>query len=530
MLPGAYMLFGIIDRTDPVTLQRSAIPFSPLRVIQGKDNPPLMSDDVVHVLTKAGMRSLLQTVMSQSQEVEAKSGPKPSVQLGANSIPEAIKQTGGRVPGTLPSGEPCVVDTTTGQGEGSIQEAQTAGAKVAPAGAQRAACIPLTTSASASAPQMAGAQSSVAIAAADADVGGYKTSEGGFFGKALGDYRVSVSGAVQDPGMYMLLPGTTVSELLIAAGGLTNDVDLSNFELTSTVINNQTGVAVTERNLYQASSEELKRITLRSYDDVQFRHVYSDMNGGFVTIKGEVRNPGTYSIRRGEQLSSVLRRAGGMTDHAYPYGAVFTRVSVAVMEQAGNARVASEIRSQLLDAVMRPSTTTQTSSAMNADTLGAIQTMIGQLQSQPGVGRVTIVADPAVLAQHPEHDVILEPGDALVIPQRPSTVTVLGEVMQPGTFIFDDSLSTGDYVERAGGYTAFADTSRVIVVLPDGRAQLPEKSWISLSRDADIAPGTTIVVARDVSTLTTHQMIVDFTAIFSQLATSAAALAVLSKY
>jgi protein involved in polysaccharide export with SLBB domain len=451
------------------------------------------------------------------------------VQLGASSTPEAIKQTGGRVPGILPSGEPCVVDTTTGQGEGSIQEAQTAGAKVAPTtGGQRATCIPLTTAASASGQQMAGAQGSAAIAAADADAGGYKTSEGGFFGKALGDYRVSVSGAVQDPGMYMVLPGTAVSELIVAAGGLTNDVDLSNFELTSTVINNQSGVAVTERNLYPASSEELQRITLRSYDDIQFRRVYSDMNGGFVTIKGEVRNPGTYSIRRGEQLSSVLRRAGGMTDHAYPYGAVFTRASVAVLEQSGNARVASEIRSQLLDAVMRPNSSTQSSSGLTADTLGAIQAMIAQLQSQPAVGRVSISADPTVLAQHPERDVILEGGDTLVVPQRPSTVTVLGEVMQPGTFIFDDSLSTSDYVERAGGYTAFADSSRVIVVLPDGRAQLPEKSWISLSRDADIAPGTTIVVSRDVSSLTTHQMIVDFTQIFSQLATSAAALAVLS--
>ena len=55
-----------------------------------------------------------------------------------------------------------------------------------------------------------------------------------------------------------------------------------------------------------------------------------------VSLKGEVKFPGTYSIKRGETMRSVLDRAGGLTPLAFPSGSVFTRKELRERERARN--------------------------------------------------------------------------------------------------------------------------------------------------------------------------------------------------
>ena len=82
----------------------------------------------------------------------------------------------------------------------------------------------------------------------------------------------------------------------------------------------------------------------------------------------------------------------------------------------------------------------------------------------------------------------------------------------------------------AGGYGQFADDLQVFVILPDGTARRVRRfSWFDISGD-EVPPGSAIFVSRDLSGIDTHQMIIDLTQIGSQLATTAAAMAVLSKY
>lgn len=89
-------------------------------------------------------------------------------------------------------------------------------------------------------------------------------------------------------------------------------------------------------------------------------------------------------------------------------------------------------------------------------------------------------------------------------------------------------MSAEDYLDEAGGYAQFADNSMAFVILPDGKAEKVEASWFSIARE-DIPPGSTIVVPRDLRPYDTRQLILDFTQIMSQLAISAASLAVLSR-
>jgi protein involved in polysaccharide export with SLBB domain len=150
------------------------------------------------------------------------------------------------------------------------------------------------------------------------------------------------------------------------------------------------------------------------------------------------------------------------------------------------------------------------------------------MRNQQALGRISVVGDPSLLASQPNLDPLLEAGDVVYIPQRPSTITVLGQVMQSGSFPYVAGMSAEDYIAKAGGASQLADTGEIYVVLPDGTARKMEKSWFHFN-DTRLVPGSTIVVPRDVTPLDLRQTIIDVTQIFSQLAVSIASVAVISK-
>jgi hypothetical protein len=158
-----------------------------------------------------------------------------------------------------------------------------------------------------------------------------------------------------------------------------------------------------------------------------------------------------------------------------------------------------------------------------------VRTLSQQLRDAPVLGRITVTADPAILRVRPDLDVLLEPGDTLYIPKRPSTITVSGEVLNSGTIQYESGLSVRDYIERAGGTTQGADSGRTFVVLPDGSARTVSESWLSFNNTAMVPPGSTIIIPRDLQPFSFGPFIRDATQIVSQLAITAASLAVINK-
>ena len=123
----------------------------------------------------------------------------------------------------------------------------------------------------------------------------------------------------------------------------------------------------------------------------------------------------------------------------------------------------------------------------------------------------------------------MEPGDVVYIPPRPSSITVLGQVLQPGSYPFRRTASLRDYIDRAGGYSALADSGQTFVILPDGSARRVETSWLTLGSADSLPPGSTIMVPRDITPLDLRQTIIDVSQIFSQFAVAIASVAVLAK-
>jgi hypothetical protein len=254
--------------------------------------------------------------------------------------------------------------------------------------------------------------------------------------------------------------------------------------------------------------------------------VYSDRTGETVTVAGQVRYPGVFDITRDERLSSVLQRAGGLTEVSYPYGAIFTRRSAAIAESEAHERAARELDSQIAALAATPVTA---SNANPSAGLPFLLSLSDRVKSQPTLGRISVTADPVVLASRPDLDLVLEPGDTLYIPKRPSSVNVSGEVLNPGSFQFRSNYGFDDYIRMAGGPSQIADRDLAFVVLPDGTAAPVSDSWLTFSNQGHIPPGSMIVVPRDLTPFDWGSFLKDATQIVSQLAVTAASLSVISR-
>jgi protein involved in polysaccharide export with SLBB domain len=334
------------------------------------------------------------------------------------------------------------------------------------------------------------------------------------------DHRAQMDGAVRGPGFYFVGPNVALNVLVEAAGGTVSDADQSSVELLTSVVDGNTGRAASQRQNFPLNQGLLASYVVRPRDQLHFHRVFTDTGIGSVTVQGEIRFAGNYPIRRGEHLSEVLMRAGGLTSTAYPLGTVFLRKSAAQIEQEGYQRAANDIESQLLAGVGGIGSRGVDPTAVHA--------FATQLRTQKALGRIAIVGDPSVLAANPSLDPLVEGGDVIFIPQRPSTVAVLGEVMQPGSYTYRPGMTVRDYIKKAGGYGQFSQDDMTFVVQPDGSARKLDESWFS-SDVASIPPGSAIVVPRDLAPLDVRQLVLDVTSILSSFAVTAASLAILAK-
>ena len=148
---------------------------------------------------------------------------------------------------------------------------------------------------------------------------------------------VGVGGQVRAPGQYPLEVGMTVSDLVRAGAGLDEAAYVGGAELTryAVVDGERRQIATLEVDLAAALAGDVAAdLVLQPFDFLVVKELPQWSEQETITVGGEVRFPGTYPIRRGETLSSVLKRAGGLTDLAFPEGAVFTRKSLREREAA----------------------------------------------------------------------------------------------------------------------------------------------------------------------------------------------------
>ncbi|WP_244433741.1 SLBB domain-containing protein, partial [Azospirillum sp. B506] len=229
----------------------------------------------------------------------------------------------------------------------------------------------------------------------------------------IGERTVQLRGAVREPGGYPVADRTPLAALVAAAGGLSADADPAAAELTAA---NGTRIIV-----------DLARDGSRAVgpgDSLRINPRPQALEPRAVAIDGAVRRPGRYDVGRGETLSSLIARAGGLIDDAYPAGAVLTRESERRREKEQFQQQARELERTL-------ALETEKGEPVKAENIALARQLAAQLRGAEPLGRVVVEADPAVLRKRPELDPLLEPDDRIVIPKRPLTVAVAGEVLHP---------------------------------------------------------------------------------------------------
>ena len=130
----------------------------------------------------------------------------------------------------------------------------------------------------------------------------------------------------------------------------------------------------------------------------------------------------------------------------------------------------------------------------------------------------------ASLAGVASQQVLLQDGDALIVPPIPQSVSVFGEVQFPTSHLHQAGLTVEDYLERSGGPTRLADTGRVYVVKADGSVSMPKRSGWFAGKGGQLEPGDTIIMPLDVERYNQLQMWTNVSQIIYQIALGAAAI------
>src|SRR2546425_3286727 len=276
-----------------------------------------------------------------------------------------------------------------------------------------------------------------------------------------GQYFVAVAGMVTKPGIYAWREGMTLRDLVVVARGPKVGADLREAEIARMPEDRSRGQLATTLRAPLDSSYLLERdstgryagppglpfspagsapeVVLKAFDNVLILKQPEFDFQRTVVIAGEVRSPGTYSLRtKSDRLADLITRAGGLTARAYPEGIRFVR-------------------------------------------------------AVSNVGRINVDLSRALRDTAASVNIILQPGDSIGIPEYQPAVKVNGAVTSPGSVLWQQGKGLGYYIEGAGGYGNPADKGRVSVTDANGEVRTRKKALFFRS-DPQPGPGAEVFV------------------------------------
>jgi polysaccharide export outer membrane protein len=298
---------------------------------------------------------------------------------------------------------------------------------------------------------------------------------------------IEIDGAVKFPGVYPLARNGRIDDLIAAAGGLNESAYLARAELTRNQIRSQ---MVSKRSLSVDLSaalqgEENENVLLQSKDRLNIHQIPAWSENNVVELRGEFVFPGKYTIRRGENLSDLIAKAGGFTSFAHQEGSVFTRIKLQELELQNLIKLSGDLRIEMASKSLSDSNYSQSYTE--------VQAMLDDLTKLQPVGRLVLNL-PKVVKDN-DYDILLEGGDVLYVPTIKNSVNVIGQVQVTSSHIYDKNLTATDYLAQSGGSKKRADEERVYIIAANGSIKLMRNSnWFASNAGDDMKPGDTVVV------------------------------------
>lgn len=292
---------------------------------------------------------------------------------------------------------------------------------------------------------------------------------------------VEIYGQVRNPGQYKTYSGMTVSDLIALAGGLTDSATTKNIEVTrldtADELTYSTKISVSLPKDYW-NADKGKDIALEDYDKIFVQtnpYVRYTRN---IYVNGEVTYPGAYSILYdGEKVTDFIKRAGNFKSTAYEEGIYVYRKNPLFHEiDTDTTGLPDSTKAKLMS--------------------GSVYNRAGLLRKYSE--RIPIQWNEILQDTNSIYNLVLQPGDSLVVPKDLKEVFVLGAVGIPSTVPYKKGADLDYYISQAGGYTENASQGDDIVIQPNGK-KWKKSGWFFIPSD-EILSGATIVVPTKIQT------------------------------
>lgn len=307
------------------------------------------------------------------------------------------------------------------------------------------------------------------------------------------DRSVTIEGAVTNPGKYKQLDNMRIRDLILQAGGLSDDASPVRGELYRRLSNNSETVATYKldfnvENTMKDDSEN--NLLLQRSDRVFIRSKKGWEDERKVKLSGQFTYPGTYVLFEKETLGDLIKRAGGFKTDACLDAAVFTRKSISELEKKHIKEYNKEIEMEILK--------------LSAELAGKLspeeakEIANRQLSAQKKQDLDSLKGRIIIDLKNDSNykDFFLEDGDELYVPRTINTVSVMGEVFNPSTFKYEPQHSlVSNIIETAGGMKKNADKKRIYIIKANGKI-ITNKNINILS--SFLEPGDAIVVPQKI--------------------------------
>jgi protein involved in polysaccharide export with SLBB domain len=317
------------------------------------------------------------------------------------------------------------------------------------------------------------------------------------------------------------------------AGGFIRSAYRDEADLSSYVVQNGQKALVSHRIVAVEKALDGDKdadVTLSPGDVLSIQQLAGWLDiGSSVTISGEVEHTGSYAIEPGEHLSSLLKRAGGFREDAYPPAAVVERVQVRILAEQARQQMIQRIENTPAEA-RQGAMPTQAAADLQHSVEMQRQDILAKLRNLPASGRLVInISSDVSRWEGTPADIELRAGDSLVIPKRPDFVVVSGQVYNPAAISYVPGRDLTWYLRKAGGATSFGDKKDIYVLHADGSVVPRGNSWVSNNfMNLRMRPGDTIFVPEKIVGGSTVWQ--NVTAVVQAMAAAALPVAIIGSY
>ena len=283
----------------------------------------------------------------------------------------------------------------------------------------------------------------------------------------------TITGEVMSPGTYEYAANTTIADLIVMAGGLTDQASLAKVDVSRRIRNPR----ATEKNseIAKTFSFSLKdglvidgdrNFLLEPYDVVHVRRSPAYSAARNIVVDGEVNYEGSFTLENKKmRLSDAIKMAGGATDDAYLRGARLVRV------MNDEERVRQQATLEVIRTIL-----TERDDSISASKLQLGNTYV-----------VGIELDKALQNPGGAYDILLREGDRIFVPEYNASVKISGDVFFPNTVSYIEGKNYKWYVDQAGGWGNRAKKSKTFIVYQNGTIGVAKKG-------AKPEPGCEIIV------------------------------------